>query len=162
WMRRTRASTMVAGVLFGVLVLAKPAYLLLPIALAGAETLLERQLWRAHLRRAAVVLGMTLVIVAPWTARNWRVAHRFIPVDIGEHHPLSYASLSTRRAIRLWAASHVSALEPRQFSSVIRVGWTALSTLLVLIAAWGFWRATPAQRRALLPFAVVPLYLTLV
>jgi hypothetical protein len=152
--------------------------------------------------------------VAPWTARNWRVAHRFIPVGIGggvylylgtmpsvlnntfdssafpelkryldthapveeriavdqefrkkavdiiEHQPLSWASLATRRAIKLWAASHVSALEPRQFPSLFRAAWTLLSVLLVLLAAWGFWRST--EKLALLPFAVVPLYFTLV
>ncbi|HEY8599275.1 MAG TPA: glycosyltransferase family 39 protein, partial [Thermomicrobiales bacterium] len=37
--------------------------------------------WRAALTRSAVVIGVALLIIAPWTVRNALVYHRLIPVD---------------------------------------------------------------------------------
>ncbi len=42
---------------------------------------LGRPGWQRVLRPFAVLAATTLLIVLPWTARNWLTYHRFIPVD---------------------------------------------------------------------------------
>lgn len=70
-----------AGLALGLLALAKPAYLALPVALALVSL---RDLSRV--RRVACAAGMVavaLLAVVPWTARNARVLGRPVPVGLG-------------------------------------------------------------------------------
>ncbi len=70
----------VFGLLWGLIALANPAILIfLPICglwvLAGAGRAWRRQL--AHATLAAVIC---LALIAPWSYRNWRAFHHFIPM----------------------------------------------------------------------------------
>src|SRR5204863_9241985 len=63
----------------GVALLTRPngALLLLPLCLA---------LWRPHLRvrslvAPAAIVAVAVLVVAPWTVRNARVMHAFVPVS---------------------------------------------------------------------------------
>jgi hypothetical protein len=84
WMeapRRPWPFVPLAGLALGLLALAKPAYLALPLALA-VVALLDRTPPR---RRAVAVAVVTVAFgtVAPWTARNVRVIGRPVPVGLG-------------------------------------------------------------------------------
>ncbi len=72
-------SCFLCGVMLGVVNLVKPIFLLLPLVLAI-------WVWRGRKRilHAPVVIGTLLVgmlvVIAPWTIRNHRVANAFVPV----------------------------------------------------------------------------------
>ncbi|MGF1554027.1 MAG: glycosyltransferase family 39 protein [Paracoccaceae bacterium] len=70
-----------AGLLWAAAVYIRPVGLLTPIVLAVAETLRGDARPLAALRRAALVLGVVVVCVAPWTARNYAVFDAFVPVS---------------------------------------------------------------------------------
>ncbi|MET0555703.1 MAG: hypothetical protein ABW221_21875 [Vicinamibacteria bacterium] len=78
--RRPAAMAAAAGLGLGVLVLAKPAFLLLPIALAVPAVLRRHPAGIAH---AAVAALAAAAVVAPWTARNHAVIGRPVPVGLG-------------------------------------------------------------------------------
>jgi 4-amino-4-deoxy-L-arabinose transferase-like glycosyltransferase len=63
-----------AGVVFGYATLTQPAVMLLAGVFAAYEILVRAPLLRAGARLALVAAGMLLVIL-PWTARNYRVLH---------------------------------------------------------------------------------------
>ncbi|HNQ35604.1 MAG TPA: glycosyltransferase family 39 protein [bacterium] len=79
--KQCRLDWWLAGILFGLASLVRPSILLLPFGLA---VLLPAALEKA--RRPALAAGLmlgTLLAVAPWTARNYKVFHRFIPIGLG-------------------------------------------------------------------------------
>jgi 4-amino-4-deoxy-L-arabinose transferase-like glycosyltransferase len=78
--RRPWLAACAAGACLGALVLAKPAFLLLPLALA-LPALLRRD--RARIGQAAVVAATAAALVLPWTLRNLEVTGRPIPVGLG-------------------------------------------------------------------------------
>ncbi len=82
--RRSWKWALVAGVAFALLTLAKPALMALPIflALVGAVGWRRSGATSALTTSAAVVI-VAFALVAPWTARNWTLLHRFVPVGIG-------------------------------------------------------------------------------
>ena len=93
--RESLGVTAAAGVLFGVAVLTRETVLyFLPVA----------ALWlgwrrRGGGRRAAVLLVTSLVVILPWTLRNWIVFQTFVPV-------------STAGAMNLWQGNtHMSRQE---------------------------------------------------
>jgi 4-amino-4-deoxy-L-arabinose transferase-like glycosyltransferase len=63
-----------AGMVFGYATLTQPAVMLLAGAFAAYEILMRTPLLRAALRLALLAAGMLLVIL-PWTFRNYRVLH---------------------------------------------------------------------------------------
>ncbi len=70
----------VFGLLWGVIALANPAILIfLPVCglwvLAGAG-----RAWPRQLGKVALASALCLALVAPWTYRNWRAFHHFIPM----------------------------------------------------------------------------------
>jgi hypothetical protein len=72
------------GALLGALALVRPEYL--GVAVLVAAVILAREArsdWRRSLLRAAVFLGVVVVIVAPWTIRNAVELDRFVPVSTG-------------------------------------------------------------------------------
>ena len=78
---RPRRFVLAAGLAFGLLALAKPAYLALPLALALVAL---RDLARTRrLACAAGLVAAALLPVVPWAARNFRVLGRPVPVGLG-------------------------------------------------------------------------------
>ncbi len=62
------------GAALGLGILIEPVLLgFLPLALGWLA-------WRGGLSRAAAVGALACLLLAPWTARNWVVFHRFVPV----------------------------------------------------------------------------------
>lgn len=74
WSARAVAMRLAAGVVFGYATLTQPAVMLLAGVFAIYELLLRTPLPRAAARLALLAAGMLLVIL-PWTARNYRVLH---------------------------------------------------------------------------------------
>ena len=74
WLRRGGGLAILAGLATGVAILVRPAMLLF-LPLAAVWLLAHRRIALA----AALVIG-TLLVVAPWTARNLRVYDRFVLV----------------------------------------------------------------------------------
>jgi 4-amino-4-deoxy-L-arabinose transferase-like glycosyltransferase len=62
-----------AGLLAGLAVLTRPNGMILLAPLAFAA-------WRSSWRTAAILVAVAIVTVAPWTARNARELHAFVPV----------------------------------------------------------------------------------
>jgi hypothetical protein len=73
--RLTYPSSVLIGVLAGITVLARLEYVVLVGAIILGSLITHRQ-WK----KTAVAAFAALIIVAPWTARNYVVFHRFIPV----------------------------------------------------------------------------------
>jgi 4-amino-4-deoxy-L-arabinose transferase-like glycosyltransferase len=69
------------GVIVGVGVYFRPNLILFPAALALAS--IGRNNWRRHLRDAAGVTGIAVLLILPWTAINYEHFHRFIPTRTG-------------------------------------------------------------------------------
>ena len=76
----------VFGLLWGILALLNPTPLLmLPVTalyalFAPGDPTLASQRWGTRLRHAALATLMFVLVLAPWTARNVAVFHRFIPL----------------------------------------------------------------------------------
>jgi hypothetical protein len=78
-----RRSMALAGVVWGLATLVRPVSLLLP-PFVFVLLLLRRPRRRVRAAGAATLffcLGM-IATIAPWTARNWAVSHRFVPVNL--------------------------------------------------------------------------------
>jgi hypothetical protein len=73
---------LLAGAAWGVATLVRPMTLLLPPFVWALFWVRTARAWRPATRMAAVlVLGMAITI-APWTARNFAVGGRFVPVNL--------------------------------------------------------------------------------
>ena len=76
--RPGRSAAVGAGVLFGLAALTRSvAFYFLPVWLGW---LVLRRRW-SELRRVALLAGVTLAVVLPWTIRNALVFHDFILID---------------------------------------------------------------------------------
>ncbi len=85
WLRRASyASAALLGLTLGLLILTKSVSLGVPVIAAVAGALLVRR-DGAPARRAVLcgvlVLVVAYSVVAPWTIRNYRVSHAFVPVQ---------------------------------------------------------------------------------
>ncbi len=90
--RHVAATTGVAGVLLGLLVLAIPAFLLVtPLILLGIF-LPDRRRPARVVCRSALLLVCTVAVIAPWTLRNARVFGRFIPVSTNSGENLLFGN----------------------------------------------------------------------
>lgn len=85
-----------SGLLFGFCALTQPSSLLVPFLVIGADLLLRTSWRRAMLSLVWLLAGMVLV-VAPWTIRNYLVLGEFVPI-------------STNAAMTMYAGNHASAL----------------------------------------------------
>lgn len=100
--QRRPAAYILPGVLTGLAIFSRPDYLYLAPLFALLALLWVRQrrelgtgrgwVWPA-LATAGVVLGCVVVVLAPWTARNYHVLHRFVPVSTGSGKVLYVATL---------------------------------------------------------------------
>jgi hypothetical protein len=73
--RQTYARSVLIGVLAGIATLVRLEYLVLVGAIMLGSLITHRQ-WKL----TAVAAVAAFVVIAPWTARNYAVLHRFIPV----------------------------------------------------------------------------------
>jgi hypothetical protein len=79
--RAGNLALVLVGTIWGVAALVRPLTLVLPPFVWAAWRLRDRSSpQRAIARALAFSLGLCLA-VAPWTIRNWRLTHRFIPVN---------------------------------------------------------------------------------
>jgi len=79
---QSRAAALCAGIAFGLAVLTREVAL--PVAVVCAGWLVWRAApgaRRGALGSAAILLASTLLVIAPWTWRNYRVFHRFVPIS---------------------------------------------------------------------------------
>ena len=77
--RASYGSAAAGGLLFALAILTRETALFaLPLA---ALFLASRRPRPAAAARAAILLAMALLVVAPWTYRNWIVFHAFVPVS---------------------------------------------------------------------------------
>ncbi len=73
---------LLTGALVGLVTLVRPVTLVLPAFAFVALLVRARGSWRPALRATALLaLGMAIVIL-PWTARNYAVSGRFVPVNL--------------------------------------------------------------------------------
>lgn len=73
-----RAYTL-AGAMMGVLILLRPAMLLFPLAVI-IMLLAARHRTRGWLLNGTVYMCAAVLVITPWTIRNYRVFHTFIPI----------------------------------------------------------------------------------
>lgn len=74
------------GVLFGALAMLRPEYLLVGAAfavLAAARVAAGARSWRPALAGAAVFLAALVVLILPWSIRNYVVLDRVVPISTG-------------------------------------------------------------------------------
>jgi hypothetical protein len=82
--RKGASRWLLPGALLGATAMARPEYL--GIAVLLALVVLARGIrgeWRRWLAAAAVLLAGTILVVAPWTARNAFALDRFVPISTG-------------------------------------------------------------------------------
>jgi 4-amino-4-deoxy-L-arabinose transferase-like glycosyltransferase len=75
------------GVLLALLSLTRPnGLIILVLFLMWAFFLGWRRLlaWRVVVQSALIITGVTLVLIAPWTARNYVVTGTFVPIAVGD------------------------------------------------------------------------------
>ena len=73
----------IGGAAFGLASLARPEYLLFPFFLAAFIIFIQRHQMKGAMRSCAwLIIGLILVI-APWTVRNYKTFHQFIPTSVG-------------------------------------------------------------------------------
>lgn len=68
------------GILIAFTALTRPYYMAYPAVFAVTEWLRNRSLKQTVIAMLAVSLAMALVI-APWTYRNWKIFHVFVPIS---------------------------------------------------------------------------------
>jgi hypothetical protein len=68
----TITTAIIAGGLWGVLILTNPVVVLLLLAWPLCLLLHSRPLSTSYLRRLAIILGLAMLIVSPWIARNYQ------------------------------------------------------------------------------------------
>jgi 4-amino-4-deoxy-L-arabinose transferase-like glycosyltransferase len=84
WARERPASRwrlITLGLITGAGIYFRPFILLLPVALAAVAT--PQGGWRRRLLWATIPTVVALLVLAPWTARNYYEFHRFIPTRTG-------------------------------------------------------------------------------
>ena len=91
-LRRHTVLLLTSGILWGAATLVRPVTLLLPPFLLCALLLKARPDYRRSLRQAALVLLGMILVLAPYTVRNHRLAGQLVPV-------------SAQTWTSLWAAS---------------------------------------------------------
>ncbi len=73
------AKAVAAGLLCGLATQTRPASSMLAVALAGLVALDPVRRRGLRLREAALLVLVTVLVQVPWTIRNWRTFHAFIP-----------------------------------------------------------------------------------
>ena len=77
--RRTVTSAVIAGILLGAAVLTKPVLLLFPLVAIGYAWWWDRKL----VGRLVIQTVVMLLVIAPWSARVYKLTHGIVPVATG-------------------------------------------------------------------------------
>lgn len=72
-----------SGILIGLAALARPEVLLAPFFISVALLAYRRLSFSDRLFRCGVYLSFFILAIVPWTIRNYRQYHAFIPVSVG-------------------------------------------------------------------------------
>lgn len=72
-----------SGIACGILILCRPEYLLLPLVLAVCILATDRSYMKAAVLKTALCILGVVIIVAPWSFRNWKVFKKPIIVSTG-------------------------------------------------------------------------------
>ncbi len=83
--RERLAAWLVPGLLFGLTAMFRPEYLLVggAFAVLAALRLFNARGWRPALGGAALFLAALVVLIVPWTVRNYVVLDRVVPISTG-------------------------------------------------------------------------------
>ncbi len=74
-------NSFISGIFFGAAVLGRPSILLLPILIFFILAVFKREDLKEMLKRAAILILTMLIIICPWTLRNYRVHKDFVLVS---------------------------------------------------------------------------------
>ena len=85
-LRRNRRSSMILGILLGLMTLCRPVAQLLILPVAGMVAWRQRDRKRAALGEVGKIGFAFLFILSPWTIRNYAVSGDFIPVSTRGTH----------------------------------------------------------------------------
>lgn len=105
----------VAGICLGLAALTRSTMLTFPVAFLIWLVCLRRMTWFSILRITATVTFVMLLIVAPWTWRNYRVFHQIVPVSTMGGNTFWAGNNSFARGGWFWSAAHL----PPQLKSVM-------------------------------------------
>lgn len=78
--RRSWLKLVAGGLLLGLSMMIRESVTFLPLILIGWIFYLHRRRWRTAFGHALLMCLGTVVVVVPWTYRNWKVHHRFVVI----------------------------------------------------------------------------------
>lgn len=78
---RSRMCALLCGIIYGLLILAIPAFLLTVPIIMGFIVFANRRALGRAIQAAALFGALTILVVSPWTIRNYRTFHRVIAVS---------------------------------------------------------------------------------
>jgi 4-amino-4-deoxy-L-arabinose transferase-like glycosyltransferase len=108
-----------AGALVGVLALLRPVALILPAVLVAAVALASAISPLRRLAHIGTLVLMFLLILAPWTARNYRVYGRLVPVAVAGTHTAPVSTTEVAREGLVVSMARWARYQPHRL--VIRV-----------------------------------------
>ena len=73
----------VAGAAFGLASLARPEYILFPFFLGAFIIFIQRHQIKGAMRSCILLIIGLILVIAPWTVRNYKTFHQFIPTSVG-------------------------------------------------------------------------------
>ncbi len=158
------------GILYGITALSNPSVLsVLPFLLLTALLKVRRVGGRWLLRGIITVLAF-MIVVAPWTIRNYRVMHAASPIRDGfwlefwagndgdtsavHQHPLLFVGVSLRRVIRFWTGFW--SFSPTYLhSEPLDVPNVFFCTCITLFMFRGIWRWWEEDRNHAFPYLIL-------
>jgi hypothetical protein len=73
----------IPGAAFGLASLARPEYILFPFFLAAFIIFIQRYQIKGAIRSCILLIFGLILVIAPWTVRNYKTFNRFIPTSVG-------------------------------------------------------------------------------
>ena len=112
----------VVGLLAGVVAQFRPNLVLLPFAFAGMHWLLGPRRW-FRVRQGVAIVATALVLLVPWTWRNYQLSGQFLPTSTHGGVQLWYGTLQTGPYIESRARNprSVFATSPFDYTSLMHV-----------------------------------------
>jgi 4-amino-4-deoxy-L-arabinose transferase-like glycosyltransferase len=131
-----------AGALLGLNALTRETWLTFGLIVAGWLVWRHRAAWRRALVPAATLLGAALLVVLPWTVRNYAVHDAFVLVSTGRWFPMAHGNILNRDDwIRGVAPPRDQRLEARALGELEREAYwrpIALEAIRAEQPAWIF------------------------
>lgn len=111
-----------AGVLAGIAAQFRPNLVLLPFVFAGMNWLLGPRTWQ-RLRQGALVAMIAVLLLVPWTVRNYQLSRQLLPTSTHGGVQLWYGTLQTGRYLESRAHNprSVFATSPFDYTSLMHV-----------------------------------------